>query len=70
MAILKLPNVTDTQYRSSYQLYEDKPCVNENSTMCKGCLERRISSIGETIGYDEWGDSRHFEIRRAPAAKL
>ncbi len=60
-----MPNVTETKYRSSYQLYEDKPCVNENSAMCKGCLERRIASIGETIGYDEWGDSRHFKKRDA-----
>ena len=59
-----MPNVTDTKYRSSYKLYEDKPCVNEDSTMCRGCLERRIAAIGETIGYDEWGDSRHFQKRQ------
>jgi biotin synthase len=55
-----MPNLTDTKYRASYQLYEDKPCIDENSSMCRGCLERRITGIGEMIGYNEWGDSPHF----------
>ncbi|ERP31083.1 [FeFe] hydrogenase H-cluster radical SAM maturase HydE [Chitinivibrio alkaliphilus] len=55
-----MPNVTKTDYRPHYQLYENKPCIDENSTMCRGCLEGRIGRIGETIGYDEWGDSPHF----------
>ncbi|OGV40234.1 MAG: [FeFe] hydrogenase H-cluster radical SAM maturase HydE [Lentisphaerae bacterium GWF2_49_21] len=59
-----MPNITDTKYRSSYQLYDDKPCLDENSSLCKSCLERRISSIGETIGYDERGDSKHFTRKK------
>lgn len=55
-----MPNLTDTRYRSGYQLYDDKPCLDENAALCAGCLERRIASIGETIGYGEWGDSPHF----------
>jgi len=55
-----MPNLTDTSYRKGYQLYEGKPCLDENSTMCQGCLESRIASIGETIGLDQWGDSPHF----------
>ncbi len=54
-----MPNITDVRYRSSYQLYDDKPCINESSDVCTGCLSSRITSIGETIGYDEWGDSPH-----------
>lgn len=55
-----MPNLTDPRYREGYQLYEGKPCMNENATQCAGCLERRIQAIGETIGYDQWGDSPHF----------
>jgi len=55
-----MPNLTDTEYRTGYQLYDDKPCMDENATMCTACLERRITSIGETVGYGEWGDSPHF----------
>lgn len=55
-----MPNVTDTRFRANYQLYEDKPCIDENSDLCMGCLESRILKIDETIGLGEWGDSPHF----------
>ncbi len=59
-----MPNLTAVQYRSSYQLYDNKPCLDENSEQCRFCLERRVQSIGESIGWDEWGDSRHFADRK------
>lgn len=58
-----MPNITDTKYREGYQLYEGKPCLDENADQCIGCLSRRIESIGESIGFDEWGDSCHFASR-------
>ncbi|OGK07829.1 MAG: [FeFe] hydrogenase H-cluster radical SAM maturase HydE [Candidatus Riflebacteria bacterium GWC2_50_8] len=58
-----MPNATDTQYRENYQLYENKPCTDENATMCRGCLQRRIEGIGEQIGFGKWGDSPHFASR-------
>ncbi len=58
-----MPNVTDTKYREKYQLYDDKPCMDENSTMCKACLGNRVKSVGETIGFNEWGDSPHYQKR-------
>ncbi|NCB40099.1 MAG: [FeFe] hydrogenase H-cluster radical SAM maturase HydE [Erysipelotrichia bacterium] len=61
-----MPNVTDTQYRDSYKLYENKPCTDENASMCRGCLQRRIEAIGETIGFSQWGDSPHFAARKTP----
>jgi biotin synthase len=60
-----MPNITDTKYREGYQLYEGKPCLDENADQCIGCLSRRIASIGESIGFDEWGDSLHFAKRMA-----
>ncbi|MGD8779425.1 MAG: [FeFe] hydrogenase H-cluster radical SAM maturase HydE [Ignavibacteria bacterium] len=56
-----MPNITDTVYRPSYQLYENKPCIDENSDLCMGCLESRIIKIDEEIGLGEWGDSPHFK---------
>jgi biotin synthase len=56
-----MPNVTDTAFRRGYQLYDNKPCLDENAGECRNCLEARISSIGETVGYDEWGDSPHHK---------
>lgn len=58
-----MPNTTDTKYRENYKLYENKPCTDENASMCRGCLQRRIESIGETIGFGQWGDSPHFAAR-------
>jgi biotin synthase len=55
-----MPNITAVEYRSMYQLYDNKPCLDENSEQCKACLENRIKSIGETIAWNQWGDSPHF----------
>ena len=59
-----MPNITPVKYRRDYQLYEDKPCLDENASLCRGCLEKRIASIGEKIGYGEWGDPKHFSARK------
>ncbi|MCC7300245.1 MAG: [FeFe] hydrogenase H-cluster radical SAM maturase HydE [Verrucomicrobia bacterium] len=58
-----MPNVTETEFRPNYVLYDNKPCLDENSSMCRGCLTRRIQSIGETIGFNQWGDSKHYAKR-------
>jgi biotin synthase len=58
-----MPNLTDVKYREGYQLYDGKPCLDENAGQCRGCLENRIRSIGETVGYNEWGDSKHHKNR-------
>ncbi len=58
-----MPNVTETRYRADYQLYAGKPCLDENATLCRGCLERRISAIGETILWNKRGDSLHWAKR-------
>ena len=58
-----MPNVTDVSHRADYQLYAGKPCLNENSTLCRGCLERRIASIGETVNWNVRGDSPHWGKR-------
>lgn len=58
-----MPNLTPLKYRESYLLYEDKPCIDEEASECKNCLEARIKIAGATIGYDEWGDSEHFKER-------
>lgn len=59
-----MPNTTDTQYRSNYLLYENKPCTDENADISRDSLCRRIESIGEKPGFGEWGDSPHFAARQ------
>ena len=65
-----MPNITDTKYRRSYQLYAGKPCLDENAGLCKGCLERRLASIGETVDYGHRGDSLHYRRRTRGSASF
>jgi len=58
-----MPNLTPTAYREEYQLYEDKPCLDEDAELCRNCLEARIEISGNKIGYGKWGDSKHFTKR-------
>lgn len=58
-----MPNITPGKYRDDYKLYENKPCTDEEASDCKNCLEARIHMSGNKIGYDEWGDSKHFKER-------
>ncbi|MBO7655892.1 MAG: [FeFe] hydrogenase H-cluster radical SAM maturase HydE, partial [Kiritimatiellae bacterium] len=59
-ANVMMPNVTDVQYRKNYQLYENKPCLEEHSWQCRNCLNARVLSIGETINWGLRGDSKHY----------
>lgn len=56
-----MPNITSTAYRKSYQLYKNKPCLEENSDQCRLCLSSRVKSIGEEILWGERGDSPHYK---------
>lgn len=55
-----MPIATPRDYRESYLLYENKPCVNEDSEDCRHCITARIRSAGFTPVFKEWGDSRHY----------
>lgn len=58
-----MPNVTPTVHRKEYQLYQNKPCIDEGADDCSNCLEARIQLAGCEVGYDEWGDSLHYKNR-------
>lgn len=60
-----MPNITDTKYREYYQLYDGKPCLNENAGQCRDCLESRIKALGEEIAYRDPGTPKHFLTRTA-----
>ncbi len=55
-----MPNATDTEYRKNYRLYENKPCLDENSAQCRNCLNWRVLAIGESIAWGARGDSPHY----------
>lgn len=44
-----MPNVNAVEYRTKYELYPNKKCVNEDADKCRNCIEAKIKSIGRTI---------------------
>jgi biotin synthase len=64
-----MPNITQVNYRSDYQLYDGKPCLDENAAACRDCLRTRIESLGEVIGYGQRGDSPHFQKKERMQSK-
>lgn len=58
-----MPNVTPGKFRNEYNLYENKPCTDEEALDCLNCIEARISIAGDKIGLGMPGTSLHFKQR-------
>lgn len=58
-----MPNLTPGKYRSSYLLYQNKPCINDEAEECFDCLANRVRMAGEEIDLDHYGDSAHYRKR-------
>jgi len=56
-----MPNMTITEVRESYQIYENKPGIKDDAAISKTKLETNLGKKGIEIGWGEWGDSRAFE---------
>ncbi len=63
-ANILMPNITPGKYRDSYKLYNNKPCTDDSAEDCQSCLEARVSLSDSEVIYGEWGDSKHYDIRR------
>ena len=59
-----MPNITPTDERALYQLYQNKPCTDEGADECYSCIEQRIKMAHCEVKYEEWGDSPHYYRRR------
>ena len=59
-----MPNITPGKYRDSYKLYDNKPCTDDSTEECQSCLEARVSLADAEVIYGEWGDSKHYHLRR------
>ncbi|MCD4778994.1 MAG: [FeFe] hydrogenase H-cluster radical SAM maturase HydE [Candidatus Omnitrophica bacterium] len=58
-----MPNVTPMRYRQDYQLYDDKPCLNDDASLSADCLASSMHVLSVPIGYKEWGDAPHYHNR-------
>lgn len=62
-ANILMPIITHEDHRAQYLLYDQKPCVDDTAEQCKSCLNRRVESVEQEVGYFEKGDSRHYHER-------
>ena len=58
-----MPNVTDSKYNESYNLYADKPRSDSACGEDVEKLSRLVESIGEKLLVGERGDSPHYKAR-------
>lgn len=50
-----MPNLTPVKYRSLYQIYPAKACIEESATDCNQCLRGQIRSLGRFAGRGQGG---------------
>lgn len=55
-ASVVMPNLSPVKNRKQYELYDNKICTGEEAAECRGCLARRVESVGYEIVTDR-GDS-------------
>ncbi len=44
-----MPNMTPPRFRRRYQLYPDKPCVDERAARCANCVLERLAALGRPL---------------------
>lgn len=54
-----MPNLSPTNVREKYELYQDKICTGDEAAHCRQCIEGRINSVGFHVDmgrgdYDGW----------------
>lgn len=59
-----MPNITPVMYKKNYDLYEGKPCLDDEPGDCASCIEKRIQMAGCQVAYGEWGDSAFYTDHR------
>ncbi len=55
-----MPNLSPTDVRAKYALYENKICTGDEAAHCRACIEGRINSVGFYVDMSK-GD--HYEWR-------
>ena len=57
-----MPIVTPRDHRGAYQLYDGKPCIDEDSLQCGACTPLRAARVRRPVVLNAWGDA---PMRRA-----
>ncbi len=54
-----MPNLSPTDVRTKYEIYENKICTGDEAAHCRGCIERRIQSAGYTVDMSRGDHHEH-----------
>lgn len=60
-----MPNLTPSDQKKKYCLYEGKPHLDDDIQAVINEMMKKIESLGFEIGYNQWGDSKHAKKRAA-----
>ncbi len=54
-----MPNLSPTNVRDKYLLYDGKICTGDEAAHCRGCIERRINNAGYSVDMSrgDWGQT-------------
>mgnify|MGYP002623104809 FL=1 len=55
-----MPNMTLADVRKEYQIYNNKPGIEDDALITKSKLEENLSKAGIEIGWGEWGDPQAY----------
>ena len=58
-----MPNLSPTDVRAKYLLYDNKICTGDESAQCRVCLENRVRSVGFEIVKSR-GDHASYNERK------
>jgi biotin synthase len=62
-ANIVMPNLTPVTYRADYEIYPAKACIRETASDCHLCLNRRIISLGRTVGQGKGGRMKGASVQ-------
>jgi biotin synthase len=65
-----MPNLTPVKYRSLYQIYPAKACIEESASDCNQCLRGQIRSLGRFAGSGPGGRGAVGGAVESPVAVL
>lgn len=65
-----MPNLTPVKYRSLYQIYPDKACIEESASDCNQCLREQIHSLGRFPGRGPGGRGARQNQNEAPEREM
>jgi len=58
-----MPNISPTEHRIKYEIYQDKICVTDTSDQCRNCIEGRVVMIDHEIDLGV-GDALNYNVKK------